>query len=89
MTLAFIIIAAGFGASAIITQIGSLLIARAHPRRGCRIDIGGLCQHLVELEPAPGRGGLPLVLLHGAGCNLQYNDSNSRHRIPPSIDGFL
>ena len=72
MTLALIIIAALLSASAIITQVGSLLIGRSHPPRGRRIDVGGLRQHVVEVGPsAADASGAPLVLLHGAGCNLE------------------
>lgn len=67
MTLA--VIAAVLGAAAIITQIGSRLIERAHPPRGRRIDIGGLAQHVVELGAASASA--PIVLVHGAGCNLE------------------
>jgi pimeloyl-ACP methyl ester carboxylesterase len=70
--LALAIIVALFGASAIVTLIGSRLIARAHPPRGRYIDADGLRQHVVELAPKDANaGGLPLVLLHGAGCNLE------------------
>jgi pimeloyl-ACP methyl ester carboxylesterase len=69
--LALIIVAALLGASVLVTLSGSWLIARAHPPRGRRIDVGGLHQHVVELGPVDGdAGGTPLVLLHGAGCNL-------------------
>ena len=65
------IIAAG----AIITFIGTMLIARVHPPRGRFVDVGGLRQHLAE----DGTGGsapdtpkeIPIVLIHGAGCNLE------------------
>ncbi len=67
------IIAALLAASAIVTLIGSILLERAHPARGRRIDIGGLRQHVVELGPPAGvRDRVPaLVFLHGAGCNLE------------------
>ena len=72
MTLALIVIVALLGASVLVTLVGSWLIARAHPPRGRRFEIGGLRQHVVELEPIDGDArGLPLVLLHGAGCNLE------------------
>jgi pimeloyl-ACP methyl ester carboxylesterase len=67
------VVAAVFGAGAIVTLIGSWLIERAHPPRGRFIDIDGQRQHVVEL----GRGAAgrphepPVVLLHGAGCNLE------------------
>jgi pimeloyl-ACP methyl ester carboxylesterase len=56
------------GAGAVITFIGVRLIERAHPPRGRFIDSGGLRQHVVELGAA---AGTPIVLLHGAGCNLE------------------
>src|SRR6202007_262334 len=58
---------------AIITFIGSRLIERAHPPCGRFIDIDGLPQHVVELG-APGaeqESVPPIVLVHGAGCNLE------------------
>jgi pimeloyl-ACP methyl ester carboxylesterase len=70
--LAIIVIAAVLGAGAAITVSGSLLIVRAHPPHGRQIDAGGLRQHVVELSPdGAGASALPLVLLHGAGCNLE------------------
>lgn len=65
------IIAAVLGAGAVITLIGSRLIARAHPPRGGRIAVGELSQHIVELGAAAGGVGAPIVLLHGAGCNVE------------------
>ena len=56
------------GAGAVITFIGVRLIECAHPPRGCFIDSGGLRQHVVELGAA---AGTPIVLIHGAGCNLE------------------
>src|SRR5271155_3750653 len=62
-------------AGAVITLIGSRLIERAHPPRGRLIDIGGLRQHVVELGAKAGAGtpknAPPIVLIHGAGCNLE------------------
>ena len=62
-------------AGAVITCIGAMLIARAHPPRGRFVDVGGLRQHFAE----DGIGGsapdahqnIPIVLIHGAGCNLE------------------
>jgi pimeloyl-ACP methyl ester carboxylesterase len=56
-------------AGAVLTAVGTWLIERAHPPRGRFIEIGGLRQHVVELgtnTAAP-----PIVLIHGAGCNLE------------------
>jgi pimeloyl-ACP methyl ester carboxylesterase len=65
LTAAAEILAAG----AIVTVAGSWLIERAHPPRGRFIDVDGLRQHVVALgveTAAP-----PIVLIHGAGCNLE------------------
>ena len=66
------VVAAIFGAGAIITLIGARLIERAHRPRGRFIHVGGLRQHVIELNrgtDAPGSSA-PVVLLHGAGSNL-------------------
>jgi pimeloyl-ACP methyl ester carboxylesterase len=55
---------------AVVTLIGKLLIGRAHPPRGRFVDIGGLRQHVVETGVAAPGHDIPLVLIHGAGCNL-------------------
>ena len=55
-------------AGAVITFIGTRLIERAHPPRGRFVDVGGLRQHVVELGAD---AGVPIVLVHGAGCNLE------------------
>ena len=60
------------GAGAAVTFIGVRLIERAHPPRGRFIEIDGLRQHVVELgEHAGAADAPPIVLLHGAGCNLE------------------
>ncbi len=57
-------------AGAVVTFIGTRLVERAHPPRGRFIAIGGLPQHVVELGIGAS-GKPPLVLIHGAGCNLE------------------
>src|SRR5580692_8009685 len=57
------------GAGAVVTFIGAQLIERGHPPRGRFIDVGGLRQHVVEL--GVDTGAPPLILIHGAGCNLE------------------
>jgi pimeloyl-ACP methyl ester carboxylesterase len=44
-----------------------------HPPRGRFIDIGGLRQHVVELgaNSETQKAAPPIVLIHGAGCNLE------------------
>ena len=69
---ALAVIAALAGVAAIVTWLGTRLVARAFPPRGRFIEIDGFRQHVVELPGTGGRaGGLPIVLLHGAGCNLE------------------
>lgn len=70
------IIAAILCAGAVITQIGKILIERAHPPRGRFIDIAGLRQHVVELgaefaAKTTDAKNVPVVLVHGASCNLE------------------
>jgi len=65
LTVAVEVLAAG----AVVTFVGSWLIERAHTPRGRCIDVGGLRQHVVELGAK--NGAPPIVLLHGAGCNLE------------------
>jgi pimeloyl-ACP methyl ester carboxylesterase len=69
LTVAAEILAAG----AVITFIGTRLIERAHPPRGRFLDIGGLRQHVVELgaDTKARQGDPPIVLIHGAACNLE------------------
>ena len=61
------------GAGALVTFVGARLIEWAHPPRGRFIEIGGLRQHVVELGTETDRqhGASPIVLIHGAGCNLE------------------
>lgn len=68
LTLAIIALVLCAGAAA--TLVGAHLIARAHPPRGRFIAVGPWRQHVVELGEARA-GEPPLVLLHGAGCNLE------------------
>lgn len=65
-----IIIAVILGLGALVTAIGSWLIGRAHPPRGRFIKVRRLRQHVVELGEAAGDTP-PIVLVHGAGCNLE------------------
>jgi pimeloyl-ACP methyl ester carboxylesterase len=67
---ALAVVAEVLAVGAAATFIGSRLIARAHPPRGRFVDVGGLRQHVVEFGASSG-GKPPLVLIHGAGCNLE------------------
>jgi pimeloyl-ACP methyl ester carboxylesterase len=72
MTTTLLVIVAVLGAGAVATLIGTLLINRAHRPRGRFIEVGGFRQHVVELNAAASTGAaMPVVLLHGAGANLE------------------
>jgi len=65
------VIAALLCAGAIVTLIGSRVIERRFPPRGRSIVAGGLRQHVVELSADAATDTPPIILLHGAGCNLE------------------
>jgi pimeloyl-ACP methyl ester carboxylesterase len=65
-----IVIAVVLALGALVTAIGSWLIGRAYPPRGRFVKVRRLRQHLVELGTAPADTP-PIVLIHGAGCNLE------------------
>jgi pimeloyl-ACP methyl ester carboxylesterase len=73
---------------AIVTQLVKILLDRLHPPRGRFLDVAGLRQHVVDLGKPTGAGeqALPIVLLHGAACNLEDmrplgERLNARHRV--------
>lgn len=67
---ALIVIAAVFALGALVTAIGSWLIGRAHPPRGRFVKVRRMRQHVVELGTAAADVP-PIVLIHGAGVNLE------------------
>jgi pimeloyl-ACP methyl ester carboxylesterase len=64
-----IVIAVVLALGALLTAIGSWLIGRAHPPRGRFIKVRHMRQHVVELGAAADAP--PIVLIHGAGVNLE------------------
>ena len=69
---ALAVVAAVLGAGAAATFVGARLLERVHPPRGRFIEIGGLRQHVVQLGERVAAADAPaIVLLHGAGCNLE------------------
>ena len=69
---ALTVVAAFLSGGAAVTLIGAKLIERVHPPYGRFLKIGGLRQHVVELGDGAGVvNGPAIVLLHGAGCNLE------------------
>jgi pimeloyl-ACP methyl ester carboxylesterase len=67
---ALVVIAIVLALGALVTAIGSWLIGRAHPPRGRFVKVRRLRQHVVELGPAA-TAVPPIVIIHGAGCNLE------------------
>jgi pimeloyl-ACP methyl ester carboxylesterase len=65
-----VVIAIVLALAALVTAIGSWLIGRAHPSRGRFVKVWRLRQHVVELGTAAAAAP-PIVLIHGAGCNLE------------------
>jgi len=70
-TLIIIIIVAVLCAGGVITFVGTRLIERTHRPRGRFIDVGGFPQHVIEMCARDGHDALPVVVLHGAGANLE------------------
>jgi pimeloyl-ACP methyl ester carboxylesterase len=81
-----IVIAVVLALGALVTAIGSWLIGRAHPPRGRFIQVRRMRQHVVELGTAAGDAP-PIVLIHGAGVNLEDmrlalgEPLSARHRV--------
>ena len=68
MTIIIVILAI-LCAGAVATAAGARMIKRRFPPRGRWVAAAGLRQHVVELGAPAGTP--PIVLLHGAGCNLE------------------
>jgi pimeloyl-ACP methyl ester carboxylesterase len=65
-----VVIAIVLALAALVTAVGSWLIGRGHPPRGRFVKVRRLRQHVVELGTAAADAA-PIVLIHGAGCNLE------------------
>jgi pimeloyl-ACP methyl ester carboxylesterase len=65
-----IVIAVVLALGALVTAIGSWLIGRTHPPRGRFVKVRRIRQHVVEFGTAAADAP-PIVLIHGAGCNLE------------------
>ena len=55
---------------ALVTQVGAMLIERAHPPQGQMIAVDGAMLHVIDLGPREAAGP-PVVMLHGASSNLE------------------
>jgi pimeloyl-ACP methyl ester carboxylesterase len=67
-------------AGAMVTFIGTRLIEQTYPPRGRFVTVGGLRQHVLELGAD---AGMPIVLIHGAGCNLEDMRLSLGERLAP------
>jgi pimeloyl-ACP methyl ester carboxylesterase len=65
-----VIVAAALAVLALVTQAGVRLVQRAYPASGAMIEVAGASLHIVELGPRDAAGP-PIVMLHGASCNLE------------------
>ena len=82
------VVAAIFGAGAIITLIGARLIERAHRPRGRFIDVGVLRQHVIELDRgADAPGSSPPVVLQYPAPTLATPTRTSASAGPAAADG--
>jgi pimeloyl-ACP methyl ester carboxylesterase len=72
MTTLVIIVVGVLCAGGVVTLVGTWVIGRMHRPRGRFIDVGGFPQHVIDMGPgAAAAGAPPVVLLHGAGSNLE------------------
>jgi pimeloyl-ACP methyl ester carboxylesterase len=69
--ITFVIIVAVLGGGAVITLIGTRLIDHAYRPRGRFVDVGGFPQHVIEIGADAVPDAPPVVVLHGAGANLE------------------
>jgi pimeloyl-ACP methyl ester carboxylesterase len=53
---------------ALVTWTGTVLMQRVHPPQGKMVEVAGASLHAVDVGP---RDGIPIVMLHGASCNLE------------------
>jgi pimeloyl-ACP methyl ester carboxylesterase len=65
-----IVIAVVLALAALVTAVGSWSIGRAYPPRGRFVKVRRLRQHVVEIGEVQ-TDASPIVLIHGAGCNLE------------------
>ena len=65
-----IVIVATLAALVLLTQAGVVLIERAFPPQGQTVEVEGAILNVVDLGPRAEKG-VPILLLHGASCNLR------------------
>jgi len=66
-----VVIMAVLCAGGVVTLIGTRVINRRHRPRGRFVEVGGFPQHVTEIGEGGAQDAPPIVLLHGAGSNLE------------------
>jgi pimeloyl-ACP methyl ester carboxylesterase len=65
-----IILVAALAVLALITQAGVLVLQRAYPAQGQRIEVAGATLNVLDIGPRDAVGP-PIVVIHGASSNLE------------------
>jgi len=65
-----IVVIAALATFALLTHVGVVAIEQIHPPSGKPLAVTGAVLNVVELGPRKAAAP-PLVLLHGASCNLE------------------
>jgi pimeloyl-ACP methyl ester carboxylesterase len=65
-----VVVVAALAILALITQAGVLALQRAYPAQGRMIEVAGATLNVVDLGPRDAAGP-PVVMIHGAGSNLE------------------
>jgi pimeloyl-ACP methyl ester carboxylesterase len=65
-----IILVAALAVLALITQAGVLVLQRAYPAQGQKIEVAGATLNVLDIGPRDAVGP-PIVVIHGASSNLQ------------------
>ena len=69
-SMGLIIVAAALVALALITQAGVLVLQRAYPAQGHKIEVAGATLNVLDIGPRDAAGP-PIVMIHGASSNLE------------------
>jgi pimeloyl-ACP methyl ester carboxylesterase len=65
-----IAIVAALAVLALVTQAGVLVLQRAYPAQGQKIEVGGATLNVLDIGPRDAVGP-PIVIIHGASSNLE------------------
>ena len=65
-----IVVVAALAMLVLITQAGAFVFGRVYPQGGTSLAVTGARLNVVDLGPREAKGP-PIVLIHGASCNLE------------------